>query len=106
TYRAISNCNVVTRKYAHVWDIDILLNHWATQPTDQMLTNQEICTSNRMSSNIDLQTKPISLLLFICFLTITKITEIDINLSNFNFGNHTALVTLLQKQSTNKNNIN
>ncbi|KAA6308415.1 MAG: hypothetical protein EZS28_056694, partial [Streblomastix strix] len=42
TYRAISNCNVVTRKYAHVWDIDILFNHLGTQPTDQMLTNQDL----------------------------------------------------------------
>ncbi|KAA6364271.1 MAG: hypothetical protein EZS28_040202, partial [Streblomastix strix] len=85
TYRAISNCNVVTRKYAHVWDIDILFNHWATQPADQMLTNQ------------DLQIKLASLLLSVCFLRITEISEIDLNLSNFNFGNHTALVTLSPK---------
>lgn len=85
TYRAISNCNVVTRKYAHVWDIDILFNHWATQPTDQMLTNQ------------DLQIKLASLLLSVCFLRITEISEIDLNLSNFNFQNRTALVTLSPK---------
>ncbi|KAA6382107.1 MAG: hypothetical protein EZS28_022365 [Streblomastix strix] len=42
TYRAISNCNVVTRKYAYVWDIDILFNRWAAQPADQMLTNQHL----------------------------------------------------------------
>ncbi|KAA6335328.1 MAG: hypothetical protein EZS28_052978, partial [Streblomastix strix] len=85
TYRAISNCNVVTRKYAHVWDIDILFNHWATQPADQMLTNQ------------DLQIKLASLLLSVCFLRITEISEIDLNLSNFNFQNRTALVTLSPK---------
>ncbi|KAA6373849.1 MAG: hypothetical protein EZS28_030622 [Streblomastix strix] len=63
TYRAISNCNVVTRKYAHVWDIDILFNHWATQPTDQMLTNQ------------DLQIKLASLLLSITVLSSLFRTE-------------------------------
>ncbi|KAA6368809.1 MAG: hypothetical protein EZS28_035664 [Streblomastix strix] len=81
----VPNCNVVTRKYAHVWDIDILFNHWATQPADQMLTNQ------------DLQIKLASFLLSICFLRITEISEIDLNLSNFNFRNHTALVTLSPK---------
>ncbi|KAA6356283.1 MAG: hypothetical protein EZS28_048190, partial [Streblomastix strix] len=84
-YRAISNCNVVTRKFAHVWDIDVLFNRWATQPADQMLTNQ------------DLQIKLASLLLSVCFLRITEISEIDLNLSNFNFGNHTALITLSPK---------
>ncbi|KAA6397242.1 MAG: hypothetical protein EZS28_007228, partial [Streblomastix strix] len=85
TYRAISNCNVVTRKYAHVWDIDILFNHQATQQADQMLTNQ------------DLQIKLASLLLSVCILRITEISEIDLNFSNFNFGNHTAQVALLSK---------
>ncbi|KAA6369083.1 MAG: hypothetical protein EZS28_035391 [Streblomastix strix] len=85
TYRAISNCNIIARKYAHVWDIDILFNHWATQPADQMLTNQ------------DLQIKLASLLLSVCFLRIIEISEIDLNFSNFNFGNQTALVTLSLK---------
>ncbi|KAA6322943.1 MAG: hypothetical protein EZS28_054372, partial [Streblomastix strix] len=51
TYRAISNCNVVTRKYTHVQDIDVLFKYWATQSADQMLTN------------LDLQIKLASLLL-------------------------------------------
>ncbi|KAA6364213.1 MAG: hypothetical protein EZS28_040259, partial [Streblomastix strix] len=85
TYRAISNCNVVTRKYTHVWDIDILFNHWVTQPADQMLTNQ------------DFQIKLASLLLSVCFLRITEISEINLNLSDFNFINHTALVTISPK---------
>ncbi|KAA6387111.1 MAG: hypothetical protein EZS28_017364 [Streblomastix strix] len=80
TQRAISNFNVVARKYAHVWDIDILFNHWAAQPIDQMLTNQ------------DLQIKLASLVLSVCFLGITEISEVDLNLTNFNFGNHTALL--------------
>ncbi|KAA6364519.1 MAG: hypothetical protein EZS28_039954 [Streblomastix strix] len=88
TYRAISNCNVVTRKYTHVWGIDVLFKYWATQPADQMLTN------------LDLQIKLASLLLSVCFLRITEISEIDLNLSNFNFKNRTALITLLP-QTTN-----
>ncbi|KAA6378179.1 MAG: hypothetical protein EZS28_026293 [Streblomastix strix] len=32
-----------------------------------------------------------------CFLRITEISEIDLNLSKFNFGNHAALVTLSPK---------
>ncbi|KAA6378500.1 MAG: hypothetical protein EZS28_025972, partial [Streblomastix strix] len=82
SYRAVSNCNVQTRKYVHVLDIDKVFNDWATQPTDQMLTNQ------------DLQIKLASLLLSVCFLRIIEISEIDINLSIFNFKNRTALVTL------------
>ncbi|KAA6397813.1 MAG: hypothetical protein EZS28_006660 [Streblomastix strix] len=84
-YKMIANRNVQIRKYAHVWDIDILFNHWVTQLTDQMLTNQ------------DLQIKLASLLLSVCFLRITEISEIDLNLSNFNFANNTALVTLSSK---------
>ncbi|KAA6397102.1 MAG: hypothetical protein EZS28_007370 [Streblomastix strix] len=71
TYKANSNCNVQTMKYDH--------------PADQMLTNQ------------DLQIKLASLLLSVCFLRITEISEIDLNLSNFYFGNHTALITLSPK---------
>ncbi|KAA6401071.1 MAG: hypothetical protein EZS28_003392 [Streblomastix strix] len=82
TYRATSNFNVVTRKYAQVQDINILFNHWATQPADQTLTNQ------------DQQIKFASLLLSVCFLRISAISEEDINLSNFNFGYNTALLTL------------
>ncbi|KAA6366986.1 MAG: hypothetical protein EZS28_037486 [Streblomastix strix] len=85
TNKAISNCKVVTRKYAHVWDIDILFNHWAAYPADQMLANQ------------DLQIKLASLLLSVFFLRIIEILEIDLNLSNFYFGNHTALITLSPK---------
>ncbi|KAA6384237.1 MAG: hypothetical protein EZS28_020236 [Streblomastix strix] len=85
TYRAISNCNVVTRKYAHVQDIDILLNHQATQQADQMLTNQ------------DLQIKLASLLLSVRFLRIIEISDVDIMHLNFNFKNRTTLVTLLLK---------
>ncbi|KAA6384961.1 MAG: hypothetical protein EZS28_019512 [Streblomastix strix] len=70
TYSAISKCNVQTNKYAHVQDIDILFNHWDTQPADQMLTNQD--------SQI-------------------KISEVDLNLSNFNFQNRTALLKFSRK---------
>ncbi|KAA6382554.1 MAG: hypothetical protein EZS28_021917, partial [Streblomastix strix] len=54
TCRAISKCNILVRKYTHVWHIDILFNHGTAQPADQI---------------------------------IIEVSEIDLNLSNFNFGN-------------------
>ncbi|KAA6388769.1 MAG: hypothetical protein EZS28_015700 [Streblomastix strix] len=82
TYRVISNCNVQTRRYAHVWYIDILFNHRVRQPTDQIFTNQ------------DLQIKLASLLQSVCFLIISEIPELDLIHSNFNIGYQTAIVTL------------
>ncbi|KAA6371536.1 MAG: hypothetical protein EZS28_032937 [Streblomastix strix] len=80
--RAISNCNVQSRKYAHVWDIDILFNRGVTQSTDQMLINQ------------DPRVKFASLLLSFCFLRITEISEVDFILSKINLIEVTALQTL------------
>ncbi|KAA6342004.1 MAG: hypothetical protein EZS28_052422 [Streblomastix strix] len=85
TYRAISNCNVQSRKYVHMKYIDILFDHCTTQPADKIFSNQ------------DLQIKQASLLLSVFFLRLTVISEVDLNLQNFNFENNTALVTLSPK---------
>ncbi|KAA6370624.1 MAG: hypothetical protein EZS28_033849 [Streblomastix strix] len=71
TYGAISNCNVQTRRYAHVRDIDILFNHWIAQHSDEMLSNKGI------------EIKFESFFLSLCILRLTEISEIEFNLSNF-----------------------
>ncbi|KAA6402070.1 MAG: hypothetical protein EZS28_002404 [Streblomastix strix] len=87
TYRAISNCNVQTRRYTYVQDIEILFNHWTTQPTDDIIQNQ------------DHYIKFVSIFLKVLFLRTTKISGVDLNLSNFNFGNYVALPTLLTQNN-------
>lgn len=82
TYGIESNCNEQIRRYAHVWDIDIPFDRWVTQPADRMLINQ------------DLQIKLSSLLLYISFLKITEIIEVNFKLSNLYFGINTTILTL------------
>ncbi|KAA6374225.1 MAG: hypothetical protein EZS28_030249, partial [Streblomastix strix] len=53
--------------------------------------------AHQMQTNKDLQIKLASLLLSVCFLRLTEISEVDINLSNFYFGNHAAILKLSPK---------